>query len=125
MALPLRVCQLVRGRLNECSMILLLVAILSTREKRLSFEFPFGLPSAEKIILHNLCKMLFNFICILPCSAVQRSTRYVLVFDVFVIAICLASLILCTRSIVLALRLRKVRRAPPFLPPLSLQPALV
>nr|XP_021508823.1 mucolipin-2 [Meriones unguiculatus] len=38
---------------------------------------------------------------------IQRSTRYVLVFDVFVIMICLASLILCTRSIVLALRLRK------------------
>ncbi|XP_055470331.1 mucolipin-2 isoform X2 [Psammomys obesus] len=37
----------------------------------------------------------------------QRSTHYVLVFDVFVIMICLASLILCTRSIVLALRLRK------------------
>ncbi|XP_051021504.1 mucolipin-2 [Acomys russatus] len=40
-------------------------------------------------------------------GSVQRSTRYVLVFDVFVIMICLASLILCTRSIVLALRLRK------------------
>lgn len=40
-------------------------------------------------------------------GSLQRSTRYVLVFDVFVIAICLASLILCTRSIVLALRLRK------------------
>nr|XP_048309612.1 mucolipin-2 isoform X5 [Myodes glareolus] len=46
-------------------------------------------------------------ICILPRSAVQRSTQYVLPFDVFVIMICLASLILCTRSIVLALRLRK------------------
>ncbi|XP_076431238.1 mucolipin-2 isoform X3 [Peromyscus maniculatus bairdii] len=46
-------------------------------------------------------------ICILPCSAVQRSTPYVLVFDAFVIVICLASLILCTRSIVLALKLRK------------------
>lgn len=31
-----------------------------------------------------------------------------LLFDSFVIVICLASLILCTRSIVLALRLRKV-----------------
>ncbi|KAL1772135.1 mucolipin-2 isoform X2 [Sigmodon hispidus] len=40
-------------------------------------------------------------------GSIQRSTRYVLVFDVFVIMICLASLILCTRSIVLALRLRK------------------
>ncbi|XP_076789453.1 mucolipin-2 isoform X2 [Arvicanthis niloticus] len=40
-------------------------------------------------------------------GSIQRSTHYVLVFDVFVIMICLASLILCTRSIVLALRLRK------------------
>nr|XP_048309613.1 mucolipin-2 isoform X6 [Myodes glareolus] len=40
-------------------------------------------------------------------ETVQRSTQYVLPFDVFVIMICLASLILCTRSIVLALRLRK------------------
>lgn len=43
------------------------------------------------------------------CSSVQKNTQYVLVFDAFVIVICLASLILCTRSIVLALRLRKVR----------------
>lgn len=54
-------------------------------------------------------------ICILPCSAVQRSTPYVLVFDAFVIVICLASLILCTRSIVLALKLRKVSMALPLL----------
>ncbi|KAK7814372.1 hypothetical protein U0070_027030 [Myodes glareolus] len=40
-------------------------------------------------------------------GSIQRSTQYVLPFDVFVIMICLASLILCTRSIVLALRLRK------------------
>ncbi|XP_052034961.1 mucolipin-2 isoform X2 [Apodemus sylvaticus] len=40
-------------------------------------------------------------------GSIQRSTHYVLVFDVFVIMICLASLILCTRSIILALRLRK------------------
>ena len=64
-------------------------------------------------------------ICILPRSAVQRSTQYVLVFDVFVIMVCLASLILCTRSIVLALRLRKVNVALPFLLPLSLQPVFV
>ncbi|KAK2496284.1 hypothetical protein MC885_004491 [Smutsia gigantea] len=37
----------------------------------------------------------------------QKNTQYILVFDAFVIVICLASLILCTRSIVLALRLRK------------------
>ncbi|XP_032272171.1 mucolipin-2 [Phoca vitulina] len=40
-------------------------------------------------------------------GSIQKSTQYVLVFDAFVIVICLASLILCTRSIVLALRLRK------------------
>uniref|UniRef100_A0A8D0XAV8 Polycystin cation channel PKD1/PKD2 domain-containing protein n=1 Tax=Sus scrofa TaxID=9823 RepID=A0A8D0XAV8_PIG len=40
-------------------------------------------------------------------GSIQRNIQYVLVFDAFVIVICLASLILCTRSIVLALRLRK------------------
>ncbi|XP_027251716.1 mucolipin-2 isoform X2 [Cricetulus griseus] len=40
-------------------------------------------------------------------GSIQRGTHYVLVFDAFVIMVCLASLILCTRSIVLALRLRK------------------
>ncbi|XP_066124864.1 mucolipin-2 [Saccopteryx bilineata] len=40
-------------------------------------------------------------------GSVQKSAQYVLVFDAFVIVICLASLILCTRSIILALRLRK------------------
>ncbi|XP_016001538.2 mucolipin-2 isoform X2 [Rousettus aegyptiacus] len=40
-------------------------------------------------------------------GSVQKNTQYVLVFDAFVILICLASLILCTRSIVLALSLRK------------------
>nr|XP_020039662.1 mucolipin-2 [Castor canadensis] len=40
-------------------------------------------------------------------GSTQKNTQYVLVFDAFVIVICLASLILCTRSIVLALRLRK------------------
>nr|XP_045378906.1 mucolipin-2 isoform X2 [Camelus bactrianus] len=40
-------------------------------------------------------------------GSIQKNTQYVLVFDAFVIVICLASLILCTRSIVLALRLRK------------------
>ncbi|XP_067157095.1 mucolipin-2 isoform X1 [Apteryx mantelli] len=37
----------------------------------------------------------------------QKNTQYVLVFDGFVIISCLASLILCTRSIILALRLQK------------------
>ncbi|XP_008824464.2 mucolipin-2 isoform X1 [Nannospalax galili] len=40
-------------------------------------------------------------------GSIQKSTQYVLVFDAFVIVICLASLILCSRSVVLALRLRK------------------
>ncbi|XP_060058244.1 mucolipin-2 isoform X2 [Erinaceus europaeus] len=40
-------------------------------------------------------------------GSIQKNTQYVLIFDAFVIVICLASLILCTRSIVLALRLRK------------------
>lgn len=52
------------------------------------------------------------------CSSVQKNTQYVLVFDAFVIVICLASLILCTRSIVLALSLRKVSMCLNFLPPL-------
>ncbi|XP_024623633.1 mucolipin-2 isoform X2 [Neophocaena asiaeorientalis asiaeorientalis] len=43
-------------------------------------------------------------------GSIQRNTQYVLVFDAFVIVICLASLILCTRSIVLGLRLRKYKR---------------
>ncbi|KAF0877601.1 MCLN2 protein, partial [Crocuta crocuta] len=40
-------------------------------------------------------------------GSIQKNTQYVLAFDAFVIVICLASLILCSRSIVLALRLRK------------------
>ncbi|XP_075413878.1 mucolipin-2 isoform X2 [Tenrec ecaudatus] len=40
-------------------------------------------------------------------GSTQKNTQYVLVFDAFVILICLASLVLCTRSIILALRLRK------------------
>uniref|UniRef100_A0A8D2HHI0 Mucolipin TRP cation channel 2 n=2 Tax=Urocitellus parryii TaxID=9999 RepID=A0A8D2HHI0_UROPR len=40
-------------------------------------------------------------------GSIQKNPQYVLVFDAFVIVICLASLILCTRSVVLALRLRK------------------
>ncbi|XP_008263183.2 mucolipin-2 isoform X1 [Oryctolagus cuniculus] len=40
-------------------------------------------------------------------GSIQKNTQYVLVFDASVIVICLASLTLCTRSIVLALRLRK------------------
>uniref|UniRef100_A0A5F8HFA5 Mucolipin TRP cation channel 2 n=1 Tax=Monodelphis domestica TaxID=13616 RepID=A0A5F8HFA5_MONDO len=37
----------------------------------------------------------------------QKNTQYILMFDVFVIVSCVTSLILCTRSIVLALRLQK------------------
>ncbi|XP_068808748.1 mucolipin-2 isoform X6 [Struthio camelus] len=40
-------------------------------------------------------------------SILQKNTQYVLVFDGFVIISCLASLILCTRSIILALKLQK------------------
>ncbi|KAK2541442.1 Mcoln3 [Columba livia] len=40
-------------------------------------------------------------------SVLQKNTQYILVFDGFVILSCFASLILCTRSIVLALRLQK------------------
>ncbi|KAG7282868.1 hypothetical protein CRUP_020706 [Coryphaenoides rupestris] len=35
----------------------------------------------------------------------QKNTHYFLVFDAFIILICIASAVLCTRSIVLALRL--------------------
>ncbi|NXE66470.1 MCLN2 protein, partial [Calcarius ornatus] len=40
-------------------------------------------------------------------SVLQKNTQYILVFDGFVILGCLASLVLCTRSIVLAWRLQK------------------
>ena len=52
------------------------------------------------------------------CFSVQKNTQYVLAFDAFVIVICLASLILCTRSIFLALSLRKVSVCSNFPPPL-------
>ncbi|NXY80961.1 MCLN2 protein, partial [Alcedo cyanopectus] len=40
-------------------------------------------------------------------SVLQKNTQYILVFDGFVILSCVVSLILCSRSIVLALRLQK------------------
>ncbi|XP_042675413.1 mucolipin-2 isoform X1 [Centrocercus urophasianus] len=40
-------------------------------------------------------------------SVLQKNSLYILVFDGFVILNCLASLILCSRSVVLALRLRQ------------------
>ncbi|XP_015265986.1 PREDICTED: mucolipin-2 [Gekko japonicus] len=40
-------------------------------------------------------------------GSIQKKTQYILVFDGFVIVSCFASLILCTRSIVLALKLQK------------------
>nr|XP_034979027.1 mucolipin-2 isoform X2 [Zootoca vivipara]XP_034979028.1 mucolipin-2 isoform X2 [Zootoca vivipara] len=40
-------------------------------------------------------------------GSLQKNTQYLLVFDGAVIVICIASLILCTRSIVLALKLQK------------------
>ncbi|XP_053549132.1 mucolipin-2 [Bombina bombina] len=40
-------------------------------------------------------------------GSIQKNTHYTLVFDAFVILTCLTSLILCTRSIVLAVKLQK------------------
>ncbi|XP_063795016.1 mucolipin-2 isoform X2 [Pseudophryne corroboree] len=40
-------------------------------------------------------------------GSIQKNTHYTLVFDGFVILVCLTSLILCTRSIVLAVRLQR------------------
>ncbi|XP_072275681.1 mucolipin-2 isoform X2 [Pyxicephalus adspersus] len=40
-------------------------------------------------------------------GSTQKNTHYILVFDGFVILTCLTSLILCTRSIVLAIRLQR------------------
>ncbi|XP_062973894.1 mucolipin-2 [Elgaria multicarinata webbii] len=40
-------------------------------------------------------------------GSIQKNTQYTLVFDGFVIANCFASLILCTRSIILAVKLQK------------------
>ncbi|XP_053247858.1 mucolipin-2 isoform X1 [Podarcis raffonei] len=40
-------------------------------------------------------------------GSIQKNTQYLLVFDGAVIVICIASLILCTRSIILALKLQK------------------
>ncbi|XP_069837639.1 mucolipin-2 [Dendropsophus ebraccatus] len=40
-------------------------------------------------------------------GSIQKNTHYILVFDGFVILTCLTSLILCTRSIILAVRLQR------------------
>uniref|UniRef100_A0A8D0HLR0 Mucolipin TRP cation channel 2 n=1 Tax=Sphenodon punctatus TaxID=8508 RepID=A0A8D0HLR0_SPHPU len=40
-------------------------------------------------------------------GSIQKNTQYILVFDGFVIVSCIASLILCTRSIILAQKLQK------------------
>uniref|UniRef100_A0A674IQ10 Mucolipin extracytosolic domain-containing protein n=1 Tax=Terrapene triunguis TaxID=2587831 RepID=A0A674IQ10_9SAUR len=40
-------------------------------------------------------------------GSIQKNSQYILVFDGFVIVSCFASLILCTRSIILALKLQK------------------
>uniref|UniRef100_A0A803SNM0 Mucolipin TRP cation channel 2 n=1 Tax=Anolis carolinensis TaxID=28377 RepID=A0A803SNM0_ANOCA len=40
-------------------------------------------------------------------GSIQKNTQYLLIFDGFVIVSCIASLILCTRSIILALKLQK------------------
>lgn len=42
---------------------------------------------------------------------VQKNTHYMMIFDALVILICLASLILCLRSVVRGLQLQQVRLA--------------
>ena len=39
---------------------------------------------------------------------VQRNTHYMMIFDAFVILICLASLILCFRSVIKGIQLQQV-----------------
>lgn len=39
---------------------------------------------------------------------VQKNTHYMMIFDAFVILTCLASLILCTRSVIKGIRLQRV-----------------
>jgi len=45
---------------------------------------------------------------LLLCVSAQKSTHYLLIFDGFVIVICLSSAVLCTRSIILAVKLLQV-----------------
>lgn len=40
--------------------------------------------------------------------AVQKNTHYMMIFDAFVILTCLASLILCTRSVIKGIHLQRV-----------------
>lgn len=96
------------GLLNECSVIC--CWCLSFHH----FNFFPGCHFVWKLFPGKACLTIaFCF-----CSSVQKNTQYILVFDAFVIVICLASLILCTRSIVLALKLRKVRVCSSVPPPL-------
>lgn len=44
--------------------------------------------------------------------AVQKNTHYMMIFDAFVILTCLASLILCTRSVIKGIWLQRVGIAP-------------
>lgn len=46
------------------------------------------------------------------CVSAEKNTHYLLVFDSFVIIVCLTSSVLCTRSIILAIRLLQVSSPP-------------
>lgn len=53
------------------------------------------------------CACGLQMVCCCVFSA-QKSTHYLLIFDGFVIVICLISAVLCTRSIILAVKLLQV-----------------
>lgn len=59
---------------------------------------------------NNLCLDVrrLTVLPFLDYTVLQKNTQYILAFDGFVILSCFASLILCTRSIVLAMKLQKV-----------------
>lgn len=46
------------------------------------------------------------------CLPVQKNTHYMMIFDAFVILTCLASLVLCARSVIRGLQLQQVSPAP-------------
>lgn len=46
------------------------------------------------------------------CLPVQKNTHYMMIFDAFVILTCLASLVLCARSVIRGLQLQQVSAAP-------------
>lgn len=57
-------------------------------------------------MINPLTPILVLFVCV--CISAQKNTHYLLVFDAFVILMCLTSAVLCTRSIILAVRLLQV-----------------